>query len=176
MGLVQYNSDGPNRTNIRSRCRQMLNKTFGATPFDRLVAITRQRSGKRCVFDIDQSGVTDAISFEKHLVGYANATNSERSFPCKHSSRHSPFRLCFLSRQEQVGARTQTRCAWTVPGTTRPASRRRAAYSRATPTAPSSTSSARRRSASPPRRRTQPSSSTPLTTGTTTPAAAESSL
>ena len=69
MGLVQYNSDGPNRTNIRSRCRQMLNKTFGATPFDRLVAITRQRSGKRCVFDIDQSGVTDAISFEKHLLG-----------------------------------------------------------------------------------------------------------
>ena len=109
MGLVQYNSDGPNRTNIRSRCRQMLNKTFGATPFDRLVAITRQRSGKRCVFDIDQSGVTDAISFEKHLLGYANATNSERSFPCKR--RHVPLPASWQSQPENVGARTQTRCA-----------------------------------------------------------------
>ena len=46
MGLVQYNSDRPGRTNIRSRCAQMLNSTFGATPFDRLVAITLERAGE----------------------------------------------------------------------------------------------------------------------------------
>ena len=93
----------------------MLNSSFAATPFDRLVAITLQRAGEvaikmdeicviiidgfciyndelcienddlntngqGCIFDTDPSGV-DSISFEKHLLGYANVSNSERSFP-----------------------------------------------------------------------------------------------
>jgi serine protease 16 len=81
MGLVQYNSDGPGRTNIRSRCAQMLNTTFGATPFERLVAITKERAGKKCIFDPDPSGVTHSIKFSEHLKGYANTSNPGRSFP-----------------------------------------------------------------------------------------------
>ena len=79
---MQYNSDGPDRTNVRSRCKQMLNSSFGAAPFDRLVAITRERAGEGCIFDPDPSGVTDSIKFDAHLEGYSNASNSGRSFPC----------------------------------------------------------------------------------------------
>ena len=82
MGLVQYNSDRPSRTNIRSRCAQMLNSSFGATTFDRLVAITLERVGEGCIFDPDPSGVTDSVTFDAHLLGYSNASNGGRSFPC----------------------------------------------------------------------------------------------
>ena len=37
---VQYNSDRSGRTNIRSRCAQMLNSSYGATAFDRLVSLS----------------------------------------------------------------------------------------------------------------------------------------
>ena len=60
----------------------MLNSSFGAAPFDRLVAITLERAGEGCIFDPDPSGVTDSIKFDAHLEGYSNASNSGRSFPC----------------------------------------------------------------------------------------------
>ena len=49
MGLVQYNNQ-MGAVNIASRCAEMLNATTG-TAFDRLVKITRERSGKDCVYN-----------------------------------------------------------------------------------------------------------------------------
>jgi len=80
MGLVQYNEDVEGMVNIRSRCRQMLNSSVGATPLDRLVAITQERASGACIFDTDGSGVTDSISFAAHLQGYTNVSNPGRSF------------------------------------------------------------------------------------------------
>merc|ERR1711957_779219 len=73
MGLAQYNDDSY-PPNIRSRCAQMVNSSLG-TPFDRLVAITKERVsglGLKCVADVDGSAVTNTISFAAHLAAWPN--------------------------------------------------------------------------------------------------------
>ena len=126
MGLVQYNSDAPlgsGRINIRSRCAEMLNKSFGipptpddgqqqrnrqqySTPFDRLVAITQERAAKdKCIFDPDPSGVTDSIKFSKHLLGceYCRLVFCHVSHRCARNTadvngsnpgRSFPYQMC----------------------------------------------------------------------------------